>query len=334
MRELATGPILHSVPPITATSAVFTEPERLAGAIRGADLEPCLLSRGTDRCELFRAELPGTTLDTASLGSRFLFSGSMPKDCVTLLYVHRCPTPGHALNFGVTHGPNHMAVFRPGGEVRGITPAGFTNATLTIPLARFIARLEELSPDLLADVLRSGMTLQPSLATADHLMAAVDHVRALADFSPAAAAAAAAEERLIDAYLSALDSSRDASLRPAALRPRRRTARLRAAIDRLNADNSGNVTLTDLCEAAGVSRRGLEQIFRELAGTTPSTVIQRHRLHGVRRTLMAASPAPGAVKQAAYHWGFWHLGRFAVDYRRLFGESPSVTLRHAASARR
>jgi len=26
-------------------------------------------------------------------------------------------------------------------------------------------------------------------------------------------------------------------------------------------------------------------------------------------------------------WGFWHMGQFARDYRRLFGELPSDTLR-------
>ena len=316
------------MPPITASSAVFTEPERLAGAIRGADLEPCLLSRGTARSELFRAELPGMTLDTAALGSRFLFSGSMPRECVTLLFVHRCPTPGHALNFGVTHGAGHMAVFRPGGEVRGITPAGFTNATLTVPRERFAAGLGELSPHLLDEALRSGMVLQPTPEAADRIMAAVDGIRSLTTSGAADASAAALTEDLLDAYLAALDSTRAPS---AALRPRRRTARLRAAIERLDADVAGQVTLTNLCEAAGVSRRGLEQIFRELAGITPLAAIQHHRLHGVRRALMAATPGPGTVKKAAYDWGFWHLGRFAIDYRRLFGESPSDTLRRAAS---
>lgn len=29
----------------------------------------------------------------------------------------------------------------------------------------------------------------------------------------------------------------------------------------------------------------------------------------------------------AMGWGFTHMGRFAVEYRKRFGESPSETLR-------
>ena len=29
---------------------------------------------------------------------------------------------------------------------------------------------------------------------------------------------------------------------------------------------------------------------------------------------------------SANNWGFWHMGQFAKDYRRLFGELPSKTL--------
>jgi AraC family ethanolamine operon transcriptional activator len=37
------------------------------------------------------------------------------------------------------------------------------------------------------------------------------------------------------------------------------------------------------------------------------------------------------VGQVAGDWGFYHLGQFSRDYRRLFGESPSATLaRHRA----
>ena len=32
------------------------------------------------------------------------------------------------------------------------------------------------------------------------------------------------------------------------------------------------------------------------------------------------------MSQIANDWGFYHLGKFAQDYRHLFGERPSVTL--------
>jgi AraC family transcriptional regulator, ethanolamine operon transcriptional activator len=33
------------------------------------------------------------------------------------------------------------------------------------------------------------------------------------------------------------------------------------------------------------------------------------------------------VTQAASQWGFWHLGYFSRDYRKMFGELPSQTFR-------
>jgi transcriptional regulator GlxA family with amidase domain len=35
----------------------------------------------------------------------------------------------------------------------------------------------------------------------------------------------------------------------------------------------------------------------------------------------------------AGRWGFVHLGRFASQYRQLFGETPSETLRAPGAAR-
>ena len=34
-----------------------------------------------------------------------------------------------------------------------------------------------------------------------------------------------------------------------------------------------------------------------------------------------------SVTTVALRWGFDHFGRFSVDYRRMFGESPVMTLR-------
>lgn len=50
------------------------------------------------------------------------------------------------------------------------------------------------------------------------------------------------------------------------------------------------------------------------------------RLRRVREALMSASPESITVTAVAMRWGFTHLGHFTADYKRSFGESPSVTL--------
>jgi transcriptional regulator GlxA family with amidase domain len=51
------------------------------------------------------------------------------------------------------------------------------------------------------------------------------------------------------------------------------------------------------------------------------------RLHDVRRALSEADCEAPTVTRIAMQHGFRELGRFAVTYRRVFGEAPSQTLR-------
>ena len=49
-------------------------------------------------------------------------------------------------------------------------------------------------------------------------------------------------------------------------------------------------------------------------------------MHLARRALMLADPAAATVTAIATEHGFWELGRFSVEYRAPFGESPSASL--------
>jgi AraC-like DNA-binding protein len=49
-------------------------------------------------------------------------------------------------------------------------------------------------------------------------------------------------------------------------------------------------------------------------------------MHLARRALRRADAETTTVTEIATNCGFWELGRFAVAYRSLFGESPSTAL--------
>lgn len=87
------------------------------------------------------------------------------------------------------------------------------------------------------------------------------------------------------------------------------------------------VTVAELCAELRVSRRNLQYCFQEILGTNPHQYLRALRLNGLHRTLRHAEPAPATVCEAAARWGFWHLSSCAADYRKMFGERPSETLR-------
>jgi len=59
---------------------------------------------------------------------------------------------------------------------------------------------------------------------------------------------------------------------------------------------------------------------------SPIRYLRTARYEKVREALHRAEPGENVTEIAA-RWGFNHLGRFSVDYRRRFGENPSSTLR-------
>jgi AraC family ethanolamine operon transcriptional activator len=92
-------------------------------------------------------------------------------------------------------------------------------------------------------------------------------------------------------------------------------------------------TIADLCEVAKVSERTLEYAFQERYGLTPNTYLRFYRLNGVHKTLRRADPLSTTVTKIATDWGFWHFGHFASNYRKLFGQRPSDTLKKPRSGR-
>ncbi|KPX39610.1 Transcriptional regulator, AraC family [Pseudomonas syringae pv. helianthi] len=85
------------------------------------------------------------------------------------------------------------------------------------------------------------------------------------------------------------------------------------------------LSILDVCNHIGTSRRKLQYCFQETLGINPVAFLRTLRLNAARRELRE-SPRTELVQTIAARWGFWHLSRFSSDYRTLFGETPSQTL--------
>jgi AraC family ethanolamine operon transcriptional activator len=125
-----------------------------------------------------------------------------------------------------------------------------------------------------------------------------------------------------------------ASSRPEAPRPpsRLRDLALRRAVSFIEANSHKPLAVRDVVRAAEVSWRTLDYAFRAHFGATPKAYLKAIRLNAVRRELRCPE-LPTLVTDVANRWGFWHMGQFAADYRRLFGELPSQTSARSRSRR-
>ncbi|MCC6766167.1 MAG: helix-turn-helix domain-containing protein [Deltaproteobacteria bacterium] len=138
----------------------------------------------------------------------------------------------------------------------------------------------------------------------------------------------AVEAELVRLTVGALTSAAEPT--PVAAYGRRRRG-VRRVIEYVTDHPDADTTAANLCGIAGVSERTLEYGFREYLDVTPVRFLKLVRLNRARRDLLRASAQasapPTTVTDVALRWGFFELGRFAGEYRRLFGERPSETLR-------
>ena len=99
------------------------------------------------------------------------------------------------------------------------------------------------------------------------------------------------------------------------------------ALELIHTSDLENISAVELCMYAECSPRFLERTFQKRFGVTPKKYIKYLRLARVRdRLLTVDTQSCESIIELAGIQGFWHMGQFAADYRRVYGELPSETL--------
>lgn len=205
------------------------------------------------------------------------------------------------------------------------------NADLRLMVMRFDhAALVRRLQSLLGDDVRGPLVFDTVLANLDGadstagLILAIE--RMLADrgaLSPIVVRALE-EARMSSLLLTHAHSYRYRLAEPVRL-PSPRTVRI--AVSEIESRFDEELTAASLASSAGVSERTLQAAFRRRFGTTAVQYLRNHRFTVARERLTAgAAPTVAAI---AHGVGIQHLGRFAAEYRRRYGEQPAETLRRA-----
>jgi AraC family transcriptional regulator, ethanolamine operon transcriptional activator len=107
-----------------------------------------------------------------------------------------------------------------------------------------------------------------------------------------------------------------------------RTRIVKRAIELVDGEAAEGLTIERLCNECACSISTLERGFYDYFGISPKQYLMATRLSGARKALLNTGKER-SIGDIAAHWGFWHMSKFSADYKRMFGELPSRTVRAA-----
>lgn len=85
-------------------------------------------------------------------------------------------------------------------------------------------------------------------------------------------------------------------------------------------------SINELSKQLKTTPRNLQYLFKSHLNMTPKQFIKVIRLNIARRRIVQSQCVRGNISDIANQLGFWHMGSFAQDFKKLFCNKPSELL--------
>jgi AraC family ethanolamine operon transcriptional activator len=313
-------PNIDAAPPLAAPEprrialTVF-DSDLLAEAVRGAGFEHRQLHPGPFNGELVRTEVGGVVIDRGCYSQALLAQGAFSPHSITVGFLLSDREPGYVN--GIRVRAHDLIVFPENGELDYMLPANTEwcsvqierNALLALGIdPACIERMSVVSPDARR---RGPLARLMRVALGGHVSAQAQH---------------AFRDTLLEELYQTLGQQGGRCRHPNFSERANLVRRFEQLAD---AQGGKRRSIGELARALGVARRTLELAFRDYIGLSPARYLVVSRLNAVHRELLNACEDNQRVVDLAARHGISHLGRFASDYRQMFGELPSQTLGRA-----
>jgi len=285
---------------------------------RGWDLQTALLKPGGFSADVFQFVDPVNAFQFGRIQFRATLrqSGSPPLKLLTFVVPTRLDFSMDWRRQTVTG--HDLAVFPVGGELHAHVRSDFDVRLVSFPIDLVLQTADLLGYPDFGEALRRQEVFRCNPNDLVPIRRSLQDVEKAANRRPPSVS-----KRLrlcvLEYAISVIANSQSDGVRA---RSRLRDVAVRRAEDYVIAHAASAPTVANLCMLTGASERSLQTAFKERFGVSPKTFINAVRLNGVRRELRTAA----RVGDVANRWGFWHMGQFAADYKRMFLELPSETL--------
>jgi AraC-like DNA-binding protein len=304
----------------------FADPYEYQTSIRGEDVEIFPTAPGSYRSGLTRIKLHNLTLQCGQTSVPLIVRGSIDKDRYGISFFAHADHPP-TFHGGMEVKPGDIVFSCPGAEYYHRTSTERHWAAMSLHPNEFTAAVRAIiGRDLTAHPTTRLIRPPPHLMSRLlYLHEAARHLAAtVPDILSHPEVARAIEQELMHVMVTCLTEGTEVETDH---RRQQRALMIRRFEQALEAGQDKPLYMTDICAAIGVSERTLRNLCSEHLGMSPHRYLWLRRMHQVRRALTLTKATARRVTEIANDHGFAELGRFAVSYRQLFGETPSMTLR-------
>lgn len=129
------------------------------------------------------------------------------------------------------------------------------------------------------------------------------------------------EIELVDDLLDCLISSYENKVNPVLSHQK-----FNNAIDYIQENLNEIISVSQVSQFVNIPERTLRYNFEKKYNISPKDFIQNLRLNAVKKRLSGNLKTP-IIYKIASEYNFWHMSCFSRDYKNLFGELPSETLK-------
>lgn len=320
----------HALPASWVTT--FDDPDRYQAMLRGADCEVLLSHGGGFKVELTRVDLERLWMQRSRCYAAppIVRAALDPGRVAVLFAADAAHGPMH--HNGIDLSSSEIVVHSPGDTIYNWAPGPTYWAAMSLAHDDFAKASQATLGHALEAPARTYVA-RPAGEAMRQLRALHNATCQLAVTSPSTfscpATVTALEQELIRALVACVAGPVLATAKVERGRHGRIVSRFH---DFLASRQYEPVYVGEICAAIGVSEGTLRNCCHERLGMGPIHYLWLRRMHLARRTLLDADGASKTVTDVATEHGFWELGRFSVEYRTLFGESPSTTLKRLPEA--
>jgi AraC family ethanolamine operon transcriptional activator len=316
--------IAHGLP---MESHIFKDFDAFAASVRGVEATMMLQNPIRRAWAVDEVALPEISVQFGRLGSGNIVEGQGSRDGY-LIYLPLTGECEYSAN-GVVLGKRSFAIFEPACDFCFSTEFAHDWCTIFVPSSMFARRDDLETPPSRANGFACRATRE-DCNLAHQFRSLVGQTMTAAancDQFERTRAARFVEEELLNVASVVVGQSLAGEPHREGRPPRPREVIIRRCKEFLDQHDDEHVLVGQMADAADVSERTLRRAFTEYYGISPVRYLHLRQFHQVHRALRDADHEATTVTKILVQHGVWSFGRFASQYRQLFGKLPMQTLK-------